>query len=104
MSDTELSAPIAEVPGAQPQELPVPFKVFAAMHKARRVPHMRNGKQAMHKGKPVFATVAGSPFEVWLKFLSIQHGNERHSPKEWEALIAQYANEPAHPSGPRMAR
>lgn len=41
---------------------------------------------------------AGQPDEIWLKLLSGEHGAEKHTMREWTALIDSYRNKPAHPS------
>jgi hypothetical protein len=84
------------------QELPVPFKVFAAAHSPRRVPFMKNGRQVIFKGRPVYAMSAGSPLQIWLKLLKMNHGTERHTMADWEGLIQEYLNKPAHASDPKM--
>jgi len=42
----------------------------------------------------------GHPDEIWLKLLAMRHGGERHTAADWQALIEQYRDEPAHPADP----
>ena len=40
--------------------------------------------------------IKGSSDEIWLKFLQMQHGAERHTVDEWKALIKHYGDQPGH--------
>ena len=42
------------------------------------------------------AAVKGTEEEVWLKWLQIKHGAERHSLVGWRGLIDRYGNLPAY--------
>lgn len=41
--------------------------------------------------------LAGTPDEIWTRWLQMQHGAENHTPTEWRGLIEQYRHLPAHP-------
>lgn len=58
---------------AEVGELPVPWATFAA-------------------------SVKGTPHEVWLTYLRMKHGVERHTLAGWHELIEQVAGLPAHPA------
>ena len=109
MSETDLTllpdAP--EPPAAVPSEFafgpPVPYAVFAAGLKPRRVPLVRQGKPVVQNGRTLMTATPGHVDEVWLKLLKIRHGGEKHTIQGWAALIDIMRNEPAHPSDPRLA-
>jgi hypothetical protein len=72
-------------------ELPIAFQTFSA---TLRPPPRRDDK-----GRIVGVMAAGSPDEIWLKFIKSKHGREKHSMSEWMKLIDEYRNMPAHPAG-----
>lgn len=89
----------------KPPESPVPLGVFAASLRPRKI-GSRTITPRRGKGAPrqidVFAQ--GDPNEIWIRHLKIMHGNERHTPSEWQLLIDAYAQQPAHPADPRYAQ
>lgn len=71
-----------------PHELPIAFATFAATV-GPQVAKRDNFGRAVQ-------IAPGTADEVWLKFIKIQHGKERHTPTEWRALIDQYRDQPAY--------
>ncbi len=67
-------------------ELPVAFSVFAATLRPQ-VKADRNGRRML---------APGHPDEVWIKFIKMNHGSEKHSILDWNALIDSYRHQPAY--------
>lgn len=70
-------------------EFPIAFREFAASLRPQPVRDAR--------GRAIGYT-AGQPDEIWLKMLGVAHGTEKHTSREWNALIDSYRDKPAHPS------
>jgi hypothetical protein len=87
-----------------PSEVPVPLAVFATSLRPRKVGTKTLFQKAGQRtGQPyvIDQFEHGSPDEIWLKLLTINHGMERNTPTQWKSLIDGYKNAPAHPSDPR---
>lgn len=45
--------------------------------------------------------IVGTPEEVWLTFLRLEHGNERHTELRWNEIVVSYRdNTPLVPETP----
>ena len=89
MSDTNHENETVDAPVAV--ELPVSFQAFAVS--------LRPQPRRDASGRPVAFETPGHPDEIWLKFIGIKHGIEKHSITGWMGLIDHYRNLPAHTSG-----
>jgi hypothetical protein len=77
-------------PPASPADMPVAFATFASMTGPQPVRDARGN---------VVSVIAGNENEIWLKYIKMCHGDEKHTPSEWLNLISEYSGQPAHPSG-----
>lgn len=80
-----------------PPEQVMPFAAFAATLRPQvasvRTIAPRNGPP-----RAVNVMSKGSPDEIWLCWLRIKHGAEKHTKTAWQKLIKDYAKQPAHPA------
>jgi len=84
-----VSQSVSRPPEAE-QEFPVAFQTFAA---TLRPQYVRNAA-----GRVIGLAGPGAPDEIWLKHIKKLHGNEKHTPSGWKAVIDSYRDKPAHPS------
>lgn len=92
MSDTEHAPDVEHTPeDAGDKEWPVTLAAFAKTLQPKMV-------QVPSTSKPGTMTqkmVPGEPDEIWVKWLNIAHGRERHTIAGWKALIETYKTHPA---------
>lgn len=69
-------------------ELPIAFKAFAATLGPQVTKRDKEGRPA--------AIAPGTADEIWLKWIKINHGKERHTVSQWRALINNYRDQPAY--------
>ena len=79
-------------------EPPIAFASFAQTLRPRRVTVPPRPGAVGRAAMPVVTIQPGQPDEIWLKFIGIRHGREKHTASEWRGLIDKYRSQPAHPS------
>ncbi len=82
-------------------QVPMPLAAFAATLRPK-VTATRSIAPRQGQAQSVNVVEAGSPHEVWIHWLRINHAGEKHTAEDWQKLIDDYAQQPAHEADPNF--